>query len=63
MFVLYACQQLIASYIWKVAWKNWLQSRLKAIYGGVGGDYCHRRGRSMLPCGNFVTNCVASFDV
>ena len=27
----------IASYIWRVAWENSLQSRLKAIYGGSGG--------------------------
>ena len=27
----------IASCIWKVAWENWLQSHLKAMYGGFGG--------------------------
>ena len=47
----------IASYIWKVAWEKWLQFHLKALYGGVGAL------RWLLPCGNFVTSCAASFDL
>ena len=51
VLVLYGCQQLycIASYIWKVAWENWLQSSIKPYMEVLGVL------RWLLPCDNFVT--------